>query len=173
MCDKHYIWDRFIRLFHWSLVASFIAATVFEDERILHEIFGYFLFAIVILRLVYGFVGSHHARFINFIRSPRSVFAYLKSIYHRNPAHYMGHNPAGGAMIAVLLLGMIALCLTGIMLGMDRFWGEEWVEELHGGLHFGLIILIVIHVAAVLLSTIFLKEKLIKAMITGWKDKNK
>ena len=104
------VWDPFVRLFHWLLVLSVITQLISaESFTTLHFYNGYFIAVLLILRIVWGFVGSKHARFSDFIYPPKDVFAYLKGLVRRLPINYIGHNPAGGAMVIALLL---VLCLT-------------------------------------------------------------
>ena len=104
------VWDPFVRLFHWLLVLAVITQLLSaETFTTLHFYDGYFIAVLLILRIVWGFVGSKHARFSDFIYPPKDVFAYLKGLVRRQPINYVGHNPAGGAMVMALLL---VLCLT-------------------------------------------------------------
>jgi cytochrome b len=109
------VWDPFVRLFHWLLVAGVITqlATA-EDFKRVHVLVGYTIAALIILRIIWGLVGSRHARFKDFIYPPTDIFAYLKSLIQGRPRHYIGHNPAGGAMVCALLLLISLTALTGI-----------------------------------------------------------
>jgi len=164
------VWDRFVRLFHWSLVLSFVVAwlTRHGNENV-HYLAGYAAALLVALRVVWGLVGTHYARFMQFIRSPRTVLGYLRDILTGREARYLGHNPAGGAMIIVLLLAMAATALTGWMQTTDQFWGVEWVTELHEKLADGLLLLVLAHIAGVLVASLRHRENLILAMLTGRK----
>ena len=167
------VWDVFVRLFHWGLVASFAVAWLSADEwDRLHEWAGYAACALVGLRVVWGFVGTKHARFSDFVRSPLVVLSYLNDVLWGRERRYLGHNPAGGAMIVALLLGIIGLGLTGWMMTVDRFWGAEWVEELHEVLAHGLLALVILHVFGVLFASVSHRENLVRAMLTGRKRCN-
>jgi cytochrome b len=109
------VWDPFIRIFHWLLVAGVITqlATA-EDYKRVHVAVGYCIAALLALRIIWGFVGSRHARFRDFIYPPADILAYLKGLIQRRPKHYVGHNPAGGAMVCALLLLMALTALAGI-----------------------------------------------------------
>ncbi|MGA9572954.1 MAG: cytochrome b/b6 domain-containing protein, partial [Lysobacterales bacterium] len=99
------VWDPLVRIGHWTLVTCFFIAYFTEDDLLsLHVWAGYVLAAVVLFRLLWGFIGSRHARFGDFIYSPARVKAYLKSLRKGPVAHYVGHNPAGGWMIILLLL---------------------------------------------------------------------
>lgn len=111
------VWDPLVRIGHWTLVIAFFTAYFTEDDLMdVHTWAGYIVAAIVLIRIVWGFVGSKHARFRDFIYSPSTVFAYLKNLLARKPQHYIGHNPAGGAMVIALLLSLGATTFTGMKL---------------------------------------------------------
>jgi len=164
------VWDIFVRLFHWSLVASFIAAwlTRHGNEDI-HHLAGYAAAALVGLRVVWGVVGTHYARFRQFTRGPLTVLSYLRDIATGREARYIGHNPAGAAMILALLIAMAGTALTGWMMTTDQFWGVEWVGKTHERLADGLLILVALHVAGVIVASIRHRENLVRAMFTGRK----
>jgi len=168
--DSVKVWDPLVRLFHWSLVASFAVAWITGDEwKALHIWAGYAAAALIAFRVVWGLFGSRYARFTQFVRSPGTVAAYLKDLLAGREARYLGHNPAGGAMILALILSLSALCLTGWMYTTDAFWGEEWVEEAHGALANLLLVLVGLHLAGVALASLKHKENLVRAMVTGRK----
>ena len=109
------VWDFFVRIFHWSLVAGVISqlATA-EDLKGVHATVGYIIAALLISRIVWGFAGSTHARFSDFIYPPADILAYLKGLITGRPRNYVGHNPAGGAMICALLLVLSLTVLAGL-----------------------------------------------------------
>jgi cytochrome b len=164
------VWDPFVRLFHWSLVGLFAVAFATGDEiEWLHIRVGYAIAALVALRIVWGFVGTRHARFSDFVRSPREIATYSgRALRFRAPRH-LGHNPAGGTMVVALLVMIAGIATTGFAMTTDVLWGSQWVEDLHEGLVYTTIGLIVLHVAGVVFSSLEHKENLVKAMITGRK----
>ena len=164
------VWDPLVRIFHWSLVASFAVAWISADEWDgLHIWAGYAAAGLIAFRLVWGLLGPRYARFGQFLRGPATVAAHLKDLVSGRERRYLGHNPAGGAMILALMLGLAALCLTGWMYTLDMFWGEEWVEEVHEALANLLLLLVVLHLAGVVLAGLKHQENLVRAMITGRK----
>jgi len=164
------VWDLAVRLFHWSLVASFAVAWISAEEwQDLHLWAGYAAAALVAFRLVWGLAGTRYARFRQFVRRPRVVVAYLRDVLSGREARYLGHNPAGGAMILALLLAMAGLCLTGWLYTTDAYWGVEWVEETHELLANLLLALVGLHVLGVLLASLRHRENLVRAMVTGRK----
>ncbi|MFO1152733.1 MAG: cytochrome b/b6 domain-containing protein [Rhodospirillales bacterium] len=164
------VWDPFVRIFHWSLVGLFILAFVTGDEtEWLHLTAGYAIGGLTLLRILWGFVGPRHARFSDFVRTPREVTDYVRSASRLQAPRYLGHNPAGGAMIIALLTMLIGISVTGFMMTTDAFWGAEWVEDLHEWLVYVTLGLIALHVAGAVFAGIEHGENLVKAMITGRK----
>ena len=109
------VWDIAVRVFHWALVVCFAIAFISsEDSRQLHVIFGYSVLFLVLFRILYGFVGTKYARFSDFLYPPAQIADYLKGLLIGRPKHYMGHNPAGGFMIVIVLLSLLSLTLTGL-----------------------------------------------------------
>ncbi len=164
------VWDFAIRAFHWTLVASFIFAYLTADKwDKLHEMSGYIIIGLIEFRLLWGMVGSSNAKFANFVKSPLTVVDYLRQIKQGKAKRYVGHNPAGGAMIVALLIALAIISATGFAMTTDFFWGVGWVEDLHEFSVNGTIVLIVIHIGGVIFASREHNENLIKAMITGRK----
>lgn len=164
------VWDPLVRVLHWGLVAAFLAAWATADawDRA-HELLGYTIVGIVAVRVVWGFVGSRHARFADFVRGPTAVAGYLGAMAGGRAPRYIGHNPAGGAMIVAMLALLIVISASGVMLTTATFWEVEWVEELHEGAVNVMLALVVLHVAGVVLASVEQGESLVRAMITGRK----
>ncbi|MCB1955707.1 MAG: cytochrome b/b6 domain-containing protein [Rhodocyclaceae bacterium] len=164
------VWDLPTRIFHWSFALSFAGAWLTaESERWInvHMMLGYTFAALIAFRLVWGVVGSRHARFASFLFSPAAVVRYLKSLLTLRPEHHVGHNPAG-ALAIFLLLGLGAvIALTGIPMGQEM--GGEWLEELHEGAASVMLAVVAVHVAGVIVSSVLHRENLARAMVTGWK----
>jgi len=111
------IWDPIVRIGHWVIVAGFFTAYLVEDEILsLHVWAGYAVGAVVAFRLVWGFIGPKHARFSDFAYSPSAIAAYVKDLPRRKSARYLGHSPAGGAMIFALLVCLIGTTYSGLEL---------------------------------------------------------
>lgn len=164
------VWDRFVRVFHWSLVLLFVTAYMTGNKiEWLHLGAGYAIAALILLRIGWGFVGPRHARFSDFVRPPGEVLAYLWDIARGRARRYLGHNPAGGAMVLALLTLLVATGVTGYMMTTDAFWGAQWVEDVHGTLANLTLAVVVVHVAGVLAASIQHRENLVRSMITGRK----
>jgi cytochrome b len=164
------VWDPFIRLFHWLLVVSF--ALAWYSGGILdnpHLVAGYCVAALVVARIVWGFVGSRYARFRNFVYGPQTILQYLVATLRMRAPRYLGHNPAGGAMVIALLATLVVLCMTGILMTTDAFWGVEWIDKLHNAASTLALVLVGLHVGGVIAASIEHHENLILGMITGWK----
>jgi cytochrome b len=164
------VWDIGVRLFHWAMVTSVASAYFLAENRPLHRRLGYMVIALIGFRVVWGLIGGHHARFRNFVPGPRKFFRYINDMSFGREARYLGHNPAGAAMIVALLCMLSAVGATGYMLGMDAYFGVEWVEDVHKLLVNGLLVLIFLHVCGVVVSSRRHRENLVMAMITGQKD---
>lgn len=109
------VWDIFVRIFHWTLVGAMIGLYWSgETYKNLHILLGYFVLCLVLLRIIWGFIGTKHALFYDFLYRPRTIYDYLKSLIKGNPKHYMGHNPAGGLMIIVMLFTLLVTAFTGL-----------------------------------------------------------
>ncbi|MGQ0835410.1 MAG: cytochrome b/b6 domain-containing protein [Gammaproteobacteria bacterium] len=164
------VWDPLVRVGHWLLVATVLVAWLTRHAPgASHEWIGYGSLAIVAVRIVWGICGPRHARFAQFVRSPRETLRYFRAILARSEPRYVGHNPLGGWMIVALLLTVALVGLTGWLYTTDRFWGVEWVERLHGMLTDVLIALVTLHVIGVGFSSLRHRENLVAAMVHGRK----
>lgn len=114
--NKIRVWDPLVRIGHWTLVAAFFTAYFTAEElEDIHVWAGYWVGGYVIVRILWGFIGTKHARFADFVRGPRAIFGFLSSFLSKPYKRYLGHNPAGGAMVVVLLLSLAATAFTGLM----------------------------------------------------------
>lgn len=175
------VWDPLVRIFHWTLALSFMIAWVSEDDfETIHIWAGYTVAALISFRVVWGIIGTRYARFTDFIYRWKTIKTYLKSLLLFKPDHYIGHNPAGGAMVILLLLSLAALTFTGMaivgMEGMGPLAASgaasllgRWTEDIHEVLANLTMGLIIIHVAGVLVSSLLHRENLVSAMINGKK----
>ncbi len=167
------IWDLPTRLFHMLLSAGFIAAAVIapllgEDSTLFpyHSIIGLTSGLMVLLRVVWGVGGSRYARFGTFVFGPGAVIAYMKGVLSRDGKRYLGHNPGSAYAIFAMLGLVLAMGVTGIMLGL----GNESVKEIHEILSYVTVGVVIAHILGVALHTIRHRENIIASMIHGKKD---
>jgi len=191
------VWDRLLRLFHWTLLFSFCLAWFSEGEvfesladrfdgelmQLLHAWAGYTIAGLLLWRLLWGFVGPRHARFSDFVFSPRIVLAYLRDVLTLRARRYLGHNPAGGAMIVAMLLGLLATVVSGLALyAADKGLGPlaaffvdssealiDGIKETHEVATDVTLLLIAGHLLGVVWESLLHRENLVRAMITGRK----
>jgi cytochrome b len=163
------VWDPFVRVFHWGLVAAFAAAWLTADEaEVSHLWIGYVVVALIGLRLVWGGIGPRHARFDSFLRAPTAVLRYVKDMLAGAPRRHLGHNPVGGFMIVAMLANLGVLGYTGwaITAGIG---GHEAMEALHEGAATVMLALVGLHVTGVVAASLVHRENLPLSMITGRK----
>lgn len=164
------VWDPLVRIFHWSLVIAFAAnALVTDPEKDLHRWIGYAIVALVAVRILWGFIGTRHARFSNFPPSPRAAISQLSDMATGRRRIHLGHTPLGALMIYNLLFAMLAIGLTGYMMTTDAYWGIEWVEELHEILVTWAELSVAAHIAAVIVESRRTGINLPRAMVSGVK----
>jgi len=163
------VWDIFIRVFHWSVVAIILINFTIFDEGPVHDALGYSLMGLLAFRFIWGFIGTEHARFRDFIPNLSKISRYLKESSGDKATPYIGHNPLGAVMVYNLYLTLLFLCLTGYLSITDRFWGVEWVEEAHEFFANYLLFSVALHVAGVVWESLRSGVNLISAMFTGIK----
>jgi cytochrome b len=179
------VWDPLVRVFHWSLVASFTLAYLSGEGEMLdlHAWSGYGIGGLILFRLLWGMVGSRHARFADFVFTPATVLTYGRDLLRGQAQRTLGHNPLGGAMVIALLLMLALATLSGIVLygateaagplagmlrGTSHGFGEV-LEEVHEFFSNFTLILVALHIGGVLASSLLHRENLVRAMITGRK----
>jgi cytochrome b len=167
--DAVKIWDPLVRLFHWSLVSAFVLAWITADEwDRAHEWSGYAILGLLAVRLVWGVVGTRYARFSNFVHRPTTILGYLKDTVFLRAKRYLGHNPAGGAMIIALIVALAVTGGTGYLTSIE-FGPGEWMEELHEVAANATLLLVGLHIAGVIASSLEHRENLVWSMFTGKK----
>ncbi len=164
------VWDRLVRLLHWTLVGSIALAwlsTLGLGIVKWHEPAGYVALAVVASRIAWGFAGGHYARFTQFVRGASATARYAREVAAGHEPRYIGHNPLGGWMVVALLLCVAATATTGWLYTTDMFWGEEWLDQLHQALAWAVLVLASVHVGGVVFTSIRHQENLVSAMFTG------
>ena len=168
--QKILVWDWPVRLSHWLMVGGFTLTWLTGDSetfRLVHVIAGATVVGVASFRLAWGFIGSRYARFGDFVRGPTAVKDYLTSLLRLQPTHHVGHNPAGGWAI-VLLLGLgIVTGLAGWAIYNDI--GGHWLEEVHEALAATMLTVVIVHLAGVISGSLLHGENLVRAMVNGHK----
>lgn len=195
--SKVRVWDPLVRVFHWGLVAAFATAWLTADElQPVHEFAGYTVAGLVAFRLVWGLFGSRYARFAQFLKGPGETLAYLGDMTRGRERRYLGHNPAGAAMVVALLVTLSGTAFTGWLMedearlamlpsmpaivapawaaddGDAREYGERGevegpLKEVHETLANLMLLLAALHVGGVVLASFRHHENLARAMVTG------
>ena len=165
------VWDLPTRWFHWLLAGSFLGAYVIAESerwRNEHALLGYGVLALIGFRLVWGLLGSQHARFAAWPLAPKHALDYLRSWLRRRPEHYVGHNPLGSWAIVLMLV----LCVTAGISGWLAHAQEvpEWVIEVHGTAANATLGVIALHLIGVITSSLVHRENLVAAMLHGHKQ---
>ena len=190
MADKNdrkiRVWDLPVRLFHWALVVllavSYFTARAGGEWMKFHFWSGYTIFALVLFRIAWGFVGSTTARFTDFVKGPSAAIAHLRDLLGRGRPREAGHNPVGGAMVVALLLAVLLQVVAGLF-SADTDTGmvngplalvvaDKWVERATAFHRFWINVLlwmVALHVLAALVYLAWKRQNLIGAMITGRK----
>jgi cytochrome b len=179
------VWDLPVRIFHWSLVVLFIAAyatnSLGSDYFKYHLWTGYTIIVLVSFRILWGVVGTHYARFINFVRNPIVTAKYAISFFKKTDARYAGHNPLGAVMVVALLFTILIQGLTGLFTNDEilnlgplyTYVSDELslkLTSVHRHLFYWILGAIVMHIIAVLFHLTFKRENIIAAMLTGKKN---
>ena len=164
------VWDAPTRLGHWLLAAAFLTAWLTsegESWKNVHIGAGAVVFVIALFRIIWGFAGSRYARFAEFTRSPKVTLGYLRSLLSTTPHHFVGHNPAGGYVINLLLILALISCVSGYLAYNDI---GSLSESIHESASEGMLLLVLTHIAGVIVASTLHRENLIRAMVTGRKS---
>jgi len=177
------VWDPVVRIFHWTLVLSFLVAWITGDELMTpHAWAGYLITILLLTRIVWGFIGTPHARFRDFVYSPSVIRDYFRKMFSRSEPRYLGHNPAGGVMVTLLILSLLITVISGMALYGNTdlagpmagiFQGEtsaDVFEEIHEFFTNFTLFLVILHVGGVIWSSFAHRENLAKSMLTGIKE---
>ena len=183
--SKIMVWDPLVRFFHWSLASAFIIAYVTEENfMVVHSWAGYLILALISVRFIWGFIGTRYARFSDFVYSSQSIVEFLKDTLKFKAKRYIGHNPAGGAMVILLMVSLFITTTSGILVygaeeqaGPVAHWfsqaGGFWAEILEGLHEFFAnftLLLVVVHVVGVVVESLIHQENLVSSMVSGLKS---
>jgi cytochrome b len=164
------VWDMPVRVFHWLLVICFAGAWLSsESERLamIHYAFGYTACLLVLIRLIWGVIGTRYARFNQFLKSPKAVLEHFMAMLRGHPHHDVGHNPAGGLVMFALMLLILLIGLTGY-LSVKEFLGD-FASEAHEAVASLVLGLVIIHVIAAIGMSLLERQNLVRSMVTGKK----
>ena len=165
------VWDMPVRVFHWLLVICFAGAWLTsESERLamIHYAFGYTACLLVLIRLVWGLIGTRYARFSQFLKSPKAVIRHFMAMLRGHPHHDVGHNPAGGLVMFALMLLILLIGLTGY-LSVKEFLGN-FVSEAHEAVASLVLGLVIIHIIAAIGMSVIERQNLVRSMVNGKKQ---
>jgi len=171
MKDRIMVWDLPVRAFHWLLTGSFAGAWLLSESerwRDVHVMLGYTVLGLVAFRIAWGLFGTRYARFRSFLFGPRDVLGYLRGLGSRRSPRHLGHNPAGSYAIWAIL-GLAVLTGAAGIATYNEIGGEVF-EEVHEFLANVWLLVVGVHVAGVLLSSVLHRENLVRSMVTGYKD---
>jgi cytochrome b len=182
--EKRLVWDLPLRLFHWlfalSLGASWATAEAGFDWMEIHFWLGYWTLGLLAFRIIWGFVGPKHARFTSFIKAPSALWKYLRGLFSGASTQTVGHNPAGGLMVIIMLALVGVQATTGLFATDDIVWsgpyngavsGEtaETLTSLHHANFNWILAAVALHILAILFYALVKKQNLVHAMVTGHK----
>jgi cytochrome b len=163
------VWDIVVRVIHWSVALLVLSEFLNESGAAWHRYLGYLAAGLVLARLAWGFATTSYARYAHWFPTPSRFIGYLRATLQGKPPRMLGLNPIGACMALLLWTLVLALGVTGWMMGLDAFWGEEWLEQVHETIAWTLLVCVAVHVTAVIATSIKQRENLPKAMITGKK----
>lgn len=164
------VWDPVVRVFHWTVVTGCVLNLfILEEGKSWHKYVGYVVAVALVMRLVWGLVGTPHARFAQFWPTPKRVKAHLAALLEGADRRQLGHSPLGALMMLALMALLAGVSVTGWMMGLDQFWGEAWLEALHEVIANAILVLALLHALAALVESWRHRENLIWSMITGRK----
>lgn len=163
------LWDPLVRFCHWSLVVAFVGDYFLNEEGDgWHRWLGYYAVVVVLVRLVWGFIGSPAARWSDFWPTPARLVGHTRALLGGQSYHRMGHSPIGALVMVLMLLLMVGLGITGFLMEeVDYFWGEDLPRDIHELMANALLALVCVHIAAAVVESVRLRENLPLSMITG------
>lgn len=164
------VWDPIVRISHWTIaLVVLLNGFVTDPEETLHHYLGYTAATVLVIRLIWGLIGSRHARFTAFPPSPARALRHLADLRAGDRTVHLSHNPIGAFMVYNLWATIAVMAVTGYMMGTFTFFGVAWVSDLHGMAFNWLMFSLVLHLAGVVIETRRSSVPLVRAMITGRK----
>jgi cytochrome b len=163
------VWDPLVRVVHWTVAFGCLLNLFVLEDGAAHEVIGYIVAGAMTLRIVWGFIGPRYARFSDFVRGPGAIRAYIADNLKGRSKRYIGHNPAASVMMLALMGLVVGVSVSGHMMGMDAFWGEDWVEDMHEFFANSILALALLHAGAAIFESVRHRENLVLSMVTGRK----
>ena len=184
LTSRRLVWDLPLRVFHWlfagAVAACWITAKVGFDWMQYHFYLGYLVIGLLIFRVIWGFIGPHHARFSSFLEKPSAIQAYARHLFHRNSTPSVGHNPIGGLMVILMLLLAVVQVSTGLFSTDAVIWTGPYyplvkhstaslLSSIHSVNQNIILGAVGLHILAIIYYRAYKKQSLVSAMFTGYK----
>ena len=168
--SKQIVWPYYIRIIHW-IIALTVVLNIFilEEGDPPHRNLGYLALGLVLVRFFLGFINKKKNLFPALPLKWSDIKTHATSHFNGPPVDYEGHTPLASVVYVLIWICLIGLAISGWMLGLDAFWGDETLEEIHGAISTGLEVLVVIHFIGIALDSYFWKRKTWMSMIKGYK----
>lgn len=169
MRSPQYVWSLPVRIIHWMIALPVLANFFLEGEDAPHKIVGYIAVSFTLVRLTWGLFAQDHSAFKNFPIKAVQIKTFITSLMNNHPEDHLGHNPLSSFVYLLIWLLVLSLGMTGFMMGLDAFWGEDWLEELHEVLSTAVYALVTLHLVGIIFDSIKHKRKTWMGMIHGKK----
>jgi cytochrome b len=185
--DRRLVWDLPLRLFHWlfatSIIACWVSAELKDDYVWMmqwHFYLGYWIIGLLVFRIIWGLIGPRHARFGSFLAGPLSIWRYLRGIVSGASLYTVGHNPAGGLMVIVMLVLVTIQAVTGLFATDEVVWSGPYMPAvskdtarslttLHHMNFNWILAAVALHLTAIGFYGLVKRQNLVGAMVTGRK----
>ena len=176
--SQQYVWDLFVRVFHWSLVVAFTVAFYYSEsewDRLIHVYAGYAVGVLLLSRIAWGFMKTGYASFRAFPLNPVHALQYVQRLFQGRSRRFIGHNPAGSVVIYSMLFFGIATVVSGFLVYNDGWLIDDpgYLKDVHYYASWGWLFLVITHIFGVIMESILHQDNLIKAMITGCKRRSR
>ena len=164
------VWDPLVRFVHWAIAGIVLFNLLNEGGYFFHRYAGYAALGLLIVRLIWGLIGTYHARFSTWWPSKVALTAYIQAKRNGSAPKYLSHNPMGAIMMLFLWGLLLFQGISGFLLGTDAFFGSGWLEEMHEISGYLFIPAVLIHVLAAIYESWRTRENLIASMVHGRKS---
>lgn len=167
------LWDPLVRFCHWSLVVAFVGDYFLTEEGDdWHRWLGYYAVTVILVRVVWGFIGSPAARWSDFWPTPTRLVRHTRALLCGEDYHRMGHSPLGALVMVLMLVLLVGIGISGFLMEeVDYFWGEDLPRDIHAFMANALFALVCVHIVAAVVESLRLRENLPLSMITGLRRK--